>query len=232
MGKNYKKHLSNFNDWDQLEHCEDYILYPENIGHTLCLDEVSLSSGELYTVLTNAEKRTGKGSLIAMVKGVKSEDVIAVLKGIPRSARRQVKEIATDLARNMEKIAREIFTKADVVNDRFHVAKLISEAVQNERIKHRWIAIEEEAKLIKHSKLLGIPYDPQCYSNGDSKKQLLARSRFLLFKPEKKWTKSQKKRAKILFNEFPKIYKSYTLSMMFRNIYELANSKEKAKVQF
>jgi transposase len=196
------------------------------------LDEVALSSGELYTVLTNSENRTGKGSLVAMVKGVKSKDLIAVLKKINRVQRRQVKEVATDLAQNMEKIARESFPKANIVNDRFHVAQLISEAVQRVRIKHRWEAIEEETELLKKSKELGVTYQATYYSNGDSKKQLLARSRFLLFKPESKWTDSQKKRGKILFKEFPEIHEVYKLSMMFRNIYQYAKSKRHAEIEF
>ncbi len=167
-----------------------------------------------------------------MVKGVKSEDVSAVFKKIPRSARRRVKEVATDLARNMEKIARDSFPKSAVVSDRFHVAQLISEAVQTVRIKYRWEAIEEETALIKNSRLLGITYKPAYYSNGDTKKQLLARGRFLLFKTEGKWTDSQKKRAKILFAEFPKIHETYKLSMMFRNIYTTSKSKKHAEIEF
>ena len=41
--------------WDQLEHAEDWVLFPENIGEYLSLDEACLSQGELYTVMTNKE---------------------------------------------------------------------------------------------------------------------------------------------------------------------------------
>ena len=49
----YKEHLSDFNNWTQKEHAEDFILYPKNIGYHLCIDETALSKGELYTILTN-----------------------------------------------------------------------------------------------------------------------------------------------------------------------------------
>jgi transposase len=225
LGRHYKNHLSDYNEWDQLEHCKDWILYPKNMGHRLCLDEVALSSGELYTVLTNGEARCQKGSIIAMIKGVKAENVIEVLKKIPEEVRNKVYETSTDLARNMEQIAATSFPNTNVVDDRFHVAKLISDAVQTIRIKYRWEAIAEEAKQIK---ALGKRYEPIYFSNGDSQKQLLARSRYLLFKTEKKWTDSQKKRAKILFKEYPEIYDAYKLSMMFRNIYQTAKNKEEA----
>jgi len=49
----YKNHLSNFKDWTQKEHTQDWLLYSKNIGKYLSLDETSLSNGELYTILIN-----------------------------------------------------------------------------------------------------------------------------------------------------------------------------------
>ena len=224
LSKHYKNFLSGFYQWDQLEHAEEWILYPENIGTSLCLDEVSLSDGELYTVLTNTRARCQKGSLIAMIKGVKSSTVSEVLKQIPLGKRMKIREVSVDMANNMEKIARTCFPSAFVVTDRFHVAQLISQAVQEIRIKYRWEAIEQENQLIKRYKQEGIKYKAHCFENGDSRKQLLARSRYILFKTSNKWTNSQKARAAILFREYPKIKEAYKLSMMFRNIYETSFS--------
>ena len=50
--------MSGFTQWDQKEHAEDYLIYPENIGEFISIDELSLSKGELYTYLTN---KAGKG---------------------------------------------------------------------------------------------------------------------------------------------------------------------------
>ena len=58
---------------------EDFILYPKNIGYHLCIDETALSKGELYTILTNRDKHGRKGTIVAIVKGTKAEDVINVL---------------------------------------------------------------------------------------------------------------------------------------------------------
>lgn len=163
-----------------------------------------------------------------MVKGIKSGEVCKVLNLIPINKREQVKEISVDMANSMEKIAYTSFPNASVVTDRFHVAKLISEAVQEIRIKHRWEAIDQENKAIKEAKESGKKYNAPVYKNGDTKKQLLARSRYLLFKPSGKWTDSQKLRAEILFTEYPDIKKAYDLSMMFRNIYETSGSRNQA----
>jgi len=229
LAKHYKNHLSGFYDWDQREHSAEWILYPDNIGERLCLDEIALSDGELYTILTNAGAKSQKGSLIAMVKGVKSSEVCDVLYKIPLEDRKKVKEISVDMANNMEKIARNSFPVASVVTDRFHVAKLVSEAVQEIRIKYRWEAIDLENENIKKAKEKGKRYISPTFENGDTRKQLLARSRYLLFKSKTKWTESQTKRAQILFEEYPDIEHAYNLSMFFRNIYETADSVKNAK---
>ena len=224
--------MSDYNEWEQRHHAEDWILYPDNVGSHLCLDEIALTDGELYTVLTNAKSRCQKGSLVAMVKGIKSEDVCRVLNQIPETRRIAVKEVSVDMANSMEKIARTSFPSASIVTDRFHVAQLISEAVQQIRIKFRWMAIEKENQTIKDAKKSGEKYSAKIFENGDSEKQLLARSRYLLFKPSTKWTNSQKARADILFREFPDIEKAYQLSMSFRNIYEKPIKTEQAKEEF
>jgi len=68
-------------------------------------------------------------------------------------------------------------------------------------------------------------YTPSIYDKGDTKKQLLARSRYLLFKTKSNWTENQVARAEILFREFPDLKKACELSMMFRLFYELGKQK-------
>lgn len=232
LSQQYKNHLSGFKQWNQLDHAEEWIVFPENIGPYLCLDEVALSDGELYTVLTNARSKCQKGSLIAMVKGVRSDDVCKILSHIPEQKRKEVKEISVDMANSMEKIARDSFPNAQVVTDRFHVAQLISEAVQEIRIRHRWKAIDKENNEIAKAKKKGTKYIASTFENGDSRKQLLARSRYLLFKPQSKWRESQRKRSEILFREYPDLKEAYELSMMFRNIYETSKTKLEAEERF
>ena len=206
-------------------------MYPENIGENLSLDETSYTKGELYTVLTNKSAKGKKGSIVAMIQGVQSESIIKILKKIPEEKREMVKEVTLDMAGNMGKIVSSCFRKATKVIDRFHVQKLAYEAVQELRIKHRWIAIDQENKKIdeckKNNKSIEIPE----YSNGDSPKQLLARSRYLLFKSESKWTEKQKVRSQILFDEYPDIKKAYLLSQKLGWIYENSIDKTTARTR-
>lgn len=227
--KQYKVHLSGFRQWEQKSHAEDWILFPENIGEYLSLDEVDLSNGELYTVLTNKEFHGKKKTLVAMVRGTKSEDVALVLAKIPQAERNKVKEVTVDLADSMERIVHLAFPNATIVNDRFHVQQLVSEAVQEVRIVFRKEAIREENEKIKLARENKERYRPLVYENGDTKKQLLARSRYLLFKPQSKWNDQQRKRSQILFKEFPQIKSVYDLSMMFRSCYENSQTMQEAK---
>ncbi len=231
LQKQYKEHLSGFRDWLHLDHCEDWLLFPENMGVHLSIDETSLSNGELYTIVTNKAAKGGKGALVAIIKGTKASVISDILMKIPMKERVKVMMITLDMAKSMDWIARECFPNAKKINDRFHVQQLVSEALQEMRIKERWEAIEQQNKEMEISKEQGIPYRLFTYSNGDTKKQLLARSRYLLFKPQGKWTDSQKQRARILFDEFPTLHEGYKLSMIFRSFYEHSKTKEDAKTK-
>ena len=114
----YKDHLSDFQNWDQRAHAQEYILYPKNMGYHLCIDETALSKGDLYTILINRDKRGRKGSIIAVIQGTKTDDIIAVLTKMPQELRNQVKEITLDMAGSMQKIAKTCFPRAMQVIDR------------------------------------------------------------------------------------------------------------------
>jgi len=225
FGQQYKEHLSDYNNWNQKEHAKDWVLFPENIGPYLSIDETALTNGELYTIVTNKAGKGRKGTLVAMVEGTGSEKVIAVLSRIKDKARRIVKEITLDMAGSMRKIVRKCFPMATQVIDRFHVQKLAFDALQEMRIAHRWDAINEETNAMENAKLDKKQYVPVVLSNGDTQKQLLARSRYLLFKSGEKWTPRQKQRAKVLFEHYPDIKKAYSLTHSLRMIF--THNKEK-----
>lgn len=130
-----------------------------------------------------------------------------------------VKEVTLDMAGSMKLIAKKCFPNAMQVVDRFHVQKLASEALQDLRIQHRWEAIEQENNLLTEAKEKKLKPEIEVFENGDTRKQLLARSRYLLYKSREKWTSSQKQRAEILFSQYPNIEKAYHLADGLRKIY-------------
>ena len=165
-----------------------------------------------------------------MLKGTKSEDIINILTYIPQAIRCKVKEVNVDMAANMHYAIAKSFPRAEVVVDRFHVQKLAQEALQDIRISYRWDAIDEESKAIKQAKKENEAYNPSSFSNGDTRRQLLARSRYLLFKSREKWTDSQSVRAKILFYNYPEIEKAYNLVHGLRCILNQRYNKNTARL--
>lgn len=228
--KQYKDMLSGFRGWDQLDHADEWLLFPDNIGPRLAIDESSLSNGELYTFVTNRDACTRERSLVAVVAGTKSEDVIALLRRIDEGRRYAVEEVTLDLSDSMRKIIRTVFPKANRVIDRFHVQKLAFDAVQELRIKHRWDAIQQANDGMEGARLSGKDYTPYRYPNGDTRKELLIRSRYLLFKSADKWTNRQKQRAAILFEEYPDIKTAYGLCHSLRMIFSKNTFKDAARL--
>ena len=221
----YKYFLSRYQGWEQLHHASEYVLFKENLGERLSMDETSLSQGELYTIITNKSAHGGKGSLVAMIKGTKSEDVIYYLNHLPRTKRLKVKEITIDLSPSMRLIAKQAFPNATIVSDRFHVQKLMNEAVSDLRVDLRWQAIDQENKEIALAKELGRKFISHTFENGDTRRQLLARSRHVVMKHHSRWTDSQKRRARILFREYPAIEEAYNVSMKLTDIFNTKCNK-------
>ena len=228
LQRQHKNHLSDFKDWDQLAHAKDWLLFQKNIGKRLSIDEVALSQGELYTIVTNKQAKGRAGSIVAIVEGTRADKVIKCLLQMPSHIRRKVKEITLDMAPTMKLIAKTCFVKATQVIDRFHVQKLALEALQEVRIKHRWEAIDLENEAILAAKKKGVDYIPETLITGDTRKQLLARSRYLLYKSREKWTIKQQLRAQVLFEEYPEIKQAYDLSQQLREFFNTKQGKDVA----
>lgn len=227
MQRYYKDSLSEFKEWKHLPHAKEWLIFPENIGKHLSLDETALSHGELYTVLTNKEAKGKEGSIVAIIAGTKAENIITLLnQHVPQKQRKKVQEITLDMAGSMNLIARSCFSNASIVTDRFHVQQLATEALQEMRIKHRWQAIDYENEAIEKAKAQKKKaWQPEVLSNGDTVKQLLARSRYVLYKKQKDWTDTQKQRAELLFESYPDLEQAYKLTQQLSNIFDTTKEK-------
>lgn len=234
MRKQYKEVISDYRTWDQLVHAEEYLLYPGNIGPDLSLDETCLSNGDVYTILTNKAAHGGKGAIVAMVKGVATDTVSAVLKKLPLRERLKVKTVTTDLSSAMMLTVRTAFPRASLINDRFHVQQLMSEAVDQLRIRHRWEVLDAENKAIREHRqkrkqaktkqerdAIG-EWEPQRMENKETMPQIMARSKHIILKHRSKWNEQQTARARILFRKFPDLEKAYGL---FLKLVEIFNEK-------
>lgn len=204
------------------------MLFEHNISPCLSIDETAFSSGELYTIVTNKAAKGRKGSIVAMIKGTQADRIIEVLQKIPKRLRYQVREVTVDMAASLNLAVKRCFPNAERVIDRFHVQQLAFEAVQETRIHYRWQALEEENQAIEQARKQQVTYIAQVLPNGDSPKQLLARSRYLLFKQPRLWTREQRQRAELLFQHYPVIHKAYQLSLRLGDLYRSCTCKEQA----
>ena len=216
--KQYKHQLSDFeNCRKQLKKEFDagQFVFPQNFGPRMGIDETGLFHGELYTILINKDKKGKKGCLAGIIKGTAGSKVVkAIGEKVHIEKLMNIQEITLDLANSMNWIVRQVAPNAVRTYDRFHVEKLLFEALQSIRVKYRWKAIEEDNDAsLKHRE--------EILPNGETRKQLLARSRYFLFKYSALWTSSQAKRAGILFREYPEIQRAYELVMDFKNIFRM-----------
>ena len=165
----------------------------------MSLDETCLSNGEAYTLLANKAAHGRKGTLVAMIRGVATDAVSAILYKLPSRIRNAVQTVTTDLSSAMMPTVRKVFPKATLINDRFHVQQLMSEAIDRMRIRLRWQVLEEGNKALKENRdrrkaaqnrkereAVGY-WEPCRMSNGETMPQVMARSRHILLKHESKW---------------------------------------------
>lgn len=218
----YRNKISGYHDWCEMELYCGFYFNASNIGPYMSLDETCLSNGEVWTFLTNKEGKGGKGTLAAAIPGTKSDEIISILNNaMGKSVRRRVKEVTCDLSPSMRLVAAEVFYNAHVVNDRFHVQQVYNEAVDEIRIDIRRKLIAEENERDK-----SIP--PITYSNGETMRQILARSKHNLMMSSNKWTDIQRHRVKILFKHYPILKDAYNLAMSLRKIFNTKTSPTKA----
>jgi transposase len=183
------------------------VLKPENFGDQMSVDEKMIDE-EFYTVMTNRE--TGKIALLAETLTVTELNRLIDKTG---ETKQIVKTITADLSPTYEKFCEQSFPAATIVADKFHVVKHIVEAVQTLRLRLK----QEEIAQLPTTKKERRVYEKQTrLINGESRIEMLTRSRYVLFKRTENWTASQQKRASLLFETFPALKSTYQLTQQIR----------------
>lgn len=72
------------------------------------------------------------------------------------------------MAGNIELIAKRCFRQAVRVTDRFHVQQLVTEALQEMRIKHRWEALDAENDVMDRARKAKLSFRAEVLANGDT----------------------------------------------------------------
>jgi hypothetical protein len=247
----YHDSLSGFCDVDTVKHRfdNDLIIIEKGVkktirvpifsmadmGENMAIDEKKIGE-EMHTILSN--RQTNKIALLA--RSVSAKELIRLLpkfegKGIG------VKSITRDLSPSYNWFCRQVFYNSLHVADKFHIIRHLLDACQDVRVRYRQelltdkrlkyeafkkqehIRKQEYMKLNKPFIAQKFVYEEPKTSNGETMLELLARSRYLLYKYPDDWTNSQKQRALTLFKHYPEIESSYKLSCSFRNWYQKEN---------
>ncbi|WP_396185524.1 transposase [Flavobacterium sp.] len=105
------------------------------------------------------------------------------------------------------------------------IQKLVLEVLQEIIIKYHWQAIDLENEAIEKAKKGNRKFEYEVLTYGDTLKQLLARSRYFLYKNKSKWSENQIERSSLLFELNTDIEKAYNLAQELRNIFEKTTDK-------
>jgi transposase len=204
----------------------------ENMGKNMAVDEKQIGE-EMHTVLTNRD--TGKIALLA--ESVNFNELSQILP-TETFENRCVETLTRDLSHTYRKLGDHSFFNASHIADKFHIIRNLLDAMQSVRVRYRQEVLREkrlayetykqtEKQRLKECLNQGITYKRrnfiftnQTAQNGESFLELLARSRYLLYKYPHQWTQTQHYRAMALFEKFPQIQKSYQLACDFRTWYK------------
>jgi len=211
------------------------IFRENNFGFHMAIDEKQIGH-DFYSIMSNRES----GKLAMIAKTMKYNELNSIFYSHP-SVASKVKTLTRDFSNLYKKVGNEIFNKSIQIGDKFHIIKNLMDAHQSIRIRYKqkeltdkrkaYLAFKSEEKerkkvceqrgiLFKKSKF---NYKQKRYSNGETKLELLARGRYLLYKYDNKWSEKEKERAKILFRLFPEIEIAYKLSCEFRDFMSRKN---------
>jgi len=262
--RNYKDVLSGFHEWSQKEHASDWILLPHNCGVRMSIDEVMLHDdlftilsnkdghGKSGTVaaIVRGTKASGVIERLMQIPEEQRLAVTEVTMDFSDSMMRIVKSVFPNavividcfhIIKRCGEAVEEIRLKEkrNAVKEQ-NKAKAEHKKMLGRRVKARKAYRKKHPKNYSGKKRGRKParlkerFVPEELSNGDTKIELLTRSRGLLAKSRDKWSDSQKERAKLLFELYPKIEEAYNLTDSLRAIFrnkKIDRTEAKGKLQ-
>ena len=109
------------------------------------MDEKSFLKGHRYITALNDLDR---GRVLEVVEGRTEEDALALWGKLPETSRSTIKAIAMDMWQAFENAARRVVPGAEIVHDKFHIAKHLNDGVNRVRTEeHRRLLREGDDRL-------------------------------------------------------------------------------------
>ena len=173
----------------------------------ISVDEISYRKGHRYLTLVVDLK---KGRVIWGKEGKSSETLGAFFDEIGEEARAKIKHCAIDMGAAFTKAVKKWIPKAQLIYDRFHVQRLVLDAVDELR--------REECRAT---------------AKGSSKRKAFKNARYALLKNPWNLTPKQEGILSTLQSSNKRIYRAYLMkesfAEIFRNLYSVRIARKKLK---
>lgn len=262
LGRAYKEYLSDFRTWDQADHADEWMLLEQNVGARMSIDETQLHDdlftilsnkdghGGPGTVAAVAAG-TSAGEVLKTMKRIPEEKRLAV-EEITMDFSESMRSIAISAFPNATRVI-DCFHVMKRLGDALEEMRLkekrlaVTEQKRQERqhrerlkrnARHRKWYRRTHPKNYTGKKRGRKPernnrrFTPPTFDNGDTRVELLTRSKYLICKSPDKWSDRQKQRSEILFSEYPKLKEAYWLVNKLRAVFRSNIDRESAKKKF
>ena len=173
---------------------------PKNLNK-LGIDEIAVVKGQrnYYVILVDLEKK----KVIGMIEKRTKKEIIEYLEAWGKEVLSKIQEVSIDLWKTYKSIAEELMPEAEIVADRFHVMKQVTDELDSARRK-----IKRETEKIK--------------SKSKKSKILsgLKKSKYVLLKNEKDLNEAEQEKLKEVEKVAPSLTKMHALKEEIRDIFE------------
>lgn len=175
----------------------------------LGLDEIALRKGHRdYVVLVTAKMADGEVKIVAVLPDRTKATVRKFLESLPKQIKRAIRTVCTDLYEGYINAVKEVLSRAVIVADRFHIAKLYRDCADQLRKKEQR-RLKKELPKEEYQKLKGAMW--------------AFRKKKSDLEPEEEKVLEQ------MFEYSPELKKAYNYREQLSQIFEESLTKEEAQ---
>ena len=250
LERSYKHHLSDYSVWEQKEHASDHILIAKNVGEKLSIDETALQEDLFTILsnkdghckqgtIVSMVRGTKAGDVIKVLMRIPEEDRLQV-KEVTMDLSSSMRAIVSEVFPNativldcfhilkrchdaVEEIRLKAKREAQVElrrQEREHRERQKRNAKQRRRYRKKHPGKSGVKVRGRKPKRKNEAFKAPKYKNGDTKLELLTRSKRPLTQSRDKWSEKTKERMKILFEEEPRLKEAYDIVNGLRVIFK------------
>jgi transposase len=177
----------------------------------LGLDEIALKKGHgNCVVIVTARLAEGRLVILAVLPNREKDSVLEFLRSIPERLKQSVHTVCCDMYEGFTEAVREVLSEAQIVIDRFHVAKAYRDGLDDLR-KQELGRLKKELPEVEYKQLKG--------------------SLWALRKKPTDLTIEERRRLRLLFRCSPKLKQAYGLQQQLTAIFDQHSSPTSAKIR-